>query len=210
MAARKRPKQARRPERPRGAIREQRLIDAAMTLAAEQGWRRLGMAEIANSAGVSLKDAYGLVRSKHGILAALRRGADEAMLAGGVVTGDSPRDRLFEALMRRFEALRPYRVGFAGRVAGQHRQPRRHRLPARTAALDGLDPDRCRLPASGCRGHLARRLVGCHLCLYLPTFFRDEGSDLGTTMAALDKRLRQVETVLSSLGPILGGRRSRA
>ncbi len=207
MAARKRPKQAKQPLR---GDPKQRLIDAAMTLAAEQGWRRLGMAEIADSAGLSLKDAYGLFRSKHAILAALRRGADEAMLTGGAVTGDSPRDRLFEALMRRFEALKPYRAGLRAVLRDSIGNP----------AVVGFLPGLLRsmgwtltaagLPGSGCRGHLVRRLVGAIYVSILPTFFRDEGSDLGTTMVALDKRLRQVETVFSSLGPILGGRRSQA
>ncbi len=50
------------------------------------------MAEIAAAAGVPLKDAYTLVRSKRGILAALRRQVDEAMLKPpGRSAGESSR-----------------------------------------------------------------------------------------------------------------------
>jgi AcrR family transcriptional regulator len=202
MAARKRPKQ------PSGDPKH-RLIAAALGLAAEQGWRRLGMAEIAEAAGLSLKDAYGLARSKPGILAALRRQTDEAMLAGGAVVGDSPRDRLFDALMRRFEALKPYRAGLRAVLRDSIGNP----------AVIGFLPGLLRsmgwtltaagLPAAGCRGHLARRLVGAIYVSLLPTFFRDDSSDLGTTMAALDKRLRQVETVFATVGRGPAGRRSR-
>ena len=75
MAARKRPKQ------PSGSPKE-RLIRAALSLADEHGWRRLDMAEIAKAAGLSLEETYAIARSKHGILAALRRQVDDH----GIVT----------------------------------------------------------------------------------------------------------------------------
>ena len=203
MAARKRPKQ------PSGSPGE-RLITAALDLAGEQGWRRLGMAEIAAAAGLSLKETYAIARSKHGILAMLRRQIDEAMLAGGVVAGDLPRDRLFDVLMRRLEAMRPYRAGLRVIL----------RDSVGTPALLGMLPGLLRsmgwtltaagLPASGCRGRLARRLVAALYVSVLPTFFRDESRDLGSTMAALDKRLRQVEALFSTLRPVVSGGRRRA
>ena len=203
MAARKRPKQ------PSGSPRE-RLITAALNLASEQGWRRLGMAEIAAAAGLSLDETYAVARSKHGILAALRRQIDEAMLAGGVVSGDSPRDRLFDVLMRRLEAMRPYRAGLRTIL----------RESVGTPALLGMLPGLLRsmgwtltaagLPASGCRGRLARRLVAALYVSVLPTFFRDDSRDLGTTMATLDKRLNQVDALFSTLRPVVSAGRRRA
>lgn len=203
MAARKRAKQ------PSGSPKE-RLITAALSLAGERGWRRLGMAEIAAAAGLSLDETYAIARSKHGILAVLRRQIDEAMLAGGVVGGDSPRDRLFDALMRRLEAMRPYRAGLRAILRESVGSP----------ALLGMLPGLLRsmgwtltaagLPASGCRGRLARRIVGAIYVSVLPAFFRDESRDLGTTMATLDKRLRQLEGLFATLGPVVSARRRRA
>jgi AcrR family transcriptional regulator len=211
MAARKRPKQS-RPKQSSGNPK-QRLITAALTLAEEKGWRRIGMAEIAEAAGLSLEETYTVVRSKHAILWALRRQVDEAMLAGGLVGGDSPRDRLFDVLMRRFEALRPYRAGLRTILRDSVGSP----------ALLGMLPGLLRsmgwtlaaagLPASGLRGRIARRVVGAIYVSLLPAFFRDESRDLGSTMAALDKRLRQVESVFSTVGPVLSrapGQRRRA
>lgn len=203
MAARKRPKQ------PSGSPRE-RLIAAALNLAHEHGWRRLGMAEIAEAAGLSLEETYTIARSKHGILAALRRQIDEAMLAGGVVSGDVPRDRLFDVLMRRLEAMRPYRAGLRAILRDSVGSP----------ALLGMLPGLLRsmgwtlaaagLPATGCRGRIARRLVAAIYVSVLPTFFRDESRDLGTTMKTLDQRLHQVEALFSTLGPVVSARRRRA
>jgi AcrR family transcriptional regulator len=206
MAARKRPKQ------PSGSPQE-RLIAAALRLAHERGWRRLGMAEIAEAAGLSLEETYAIARSKQGILAVLRRRIDEAMLAGGVVTGESPRDRLFDVLMRRLEAMRPYRAGLRVIL----------RDSVGTPALLGMLPGLLRsmgwaltaagLPASGCRGRIARRVVAALYVSVLPGFFRDESRDLGTTMKTLDQRLHQLESLLSTLGPVfsgVSGRRRRA
>ncbi len=84
---------------------EQRLIDAALELAARQGWRRTGLAEIAAAAGLKLHEAYALHRSKASILRAFMRRIDASVLAGGGRSGTArtARDRLFETLMRRFE-----------------------------------------------------------------------------------------------------------
>lgn len=181
----------------------QRLIRAALELAAQQGWRRLSMAEIAATADVSLREAYGLFRSKFAILAAFRRGVDEAVLAGPApAMNDSPRDRLFDVLMRRLEALHPHRralgivlrdsVGDPAVVKGL---PGFWRSISWMVAAAGI-------PNSGCQGHVTNRLVGALYLSVLPTFFRDESEDLGTTMAALDRRLRQAESFVTALRPI--------
>src|SRR6185312_1717296 len=153
MAARKRPKQ------PSGNPRT-RLIAAALSLAAERGWQRVGMAEIAAAAGLSLEETYALARSKQAILRVLRREIDEAMLAGGVVSGDSPRDRLFEALMRRFEALRPYRAGLQNILRNSVGSPALlGYLPGLWRSM-GWTLTTAGLPVSGCRGRVARRFLG--------------------------------------------------
>src|SRR5207249_2193943 len=58
-----------------------RIIDAAMGLIAQHGWRRLSMAAIAAEAGVPILDLYRAFRSKPAILHAFSRRIDEAVLA---------------------------------------------------------------------------------------------------------------------------------
>jgi hypothetical protein len=127
-----------------------------------------------------------------------------------VAGGDLPRDRLFDVLMRRLEAMRPYRAGLRAILRDSVGNP----------ALLGMLPGLLRsmgwtltaagLPASGCRGRIARRLVAAIYVSVLPTFFRDDSRDLGTTMAVLDKRLRQVEALFSTLRPVVSAGRRRA
>src|ERR1700730_6157190 len=90
---------------------EDRLIVAALELAARQGWRRTGLAEIAAEAGLKLHEAYALHRSKAAILGAFTRRIDREVLAGAGAPeeGESTRDRLFDTLMRRYDALKPYK-----------------------------------------------------------------------------------------------------
>src|SRR5580698_2244164 len=89
---------------------DQALITAAFQRAADVGWTRLTIVDAARAAGLSLAEAR--VRFP-GKLALLRRfGAmlDEAALAVAPAEGP-PRDRLFDLLMSRFDAMKPHRSG---------------------------------------------------------------------------------------------------
>jgi AcrR family transcriptional regulator len=176
------------------ATPENRLIDAALALAARQGWRRTGLAEIAAEAGLSLAEAYALHRSKAGILAAFLRRVDAEVLAGaGADGGDGTRDRLFDTLMRRFEALKPHKAALRAILRDSVGHP---------AALLGVAAVRrsmrwmleaSGISTSGCRGRL---LIHGVLALYgsvMRVFLADDSADLAATMAALDRGLKRGE-----------------
>ena len=57
------------------------LIETALSLAAERGWRDLSLAEIAESAQVPLIKAYQVYPSKQAILQAFSRRVDAEVLA---------------------------------------------------------------------------------------------------------------------------------
>jgi AcrR family transcriptional regulator len=92
---------------------EWRVIGAALTLAESEGWRRVGLARIAEKAGLSLAQTYALFPGKPAILDGFARRIDRAVLEGGAATDEeeTARDRLFELLMRRLDAMRPHRAG---------------------------------------------------------------------------------------------------
>jgi AcrR family transcriptional regulator len=186
----------------------QRLIDATLSLAESQGWRRLDMAAIAAAADVPLDEAHSLYRSKYAVLSAFRHGIDEAVLAGGVVTGDDPRDRLFDVLMRRLEALQPNRASLRIILRESVGDPALIRsVPGLMRSMSWM-LGAAGLPSGGCRGHLSCRALAALYVSVLPTFYRDESTDLGTTMVALDRRLRQVESMLGFLKPVFSGVKS--
>jgi AcrR family transcriptional regulator len=193
-------RRARRPP----ADPKQRLIAAALELAASKGWRQTSLAEIAAAAEIPLDETYALFRSKAALLREFRRGIDAAVLGQRApAASDPPRDRLFDVLMRRFEALKPHRAGLRAILRDMVGDPAMlHGLQGLVRSMSWMRAA-ARLPVTGCWGRLAAQLTAGLYLSVLPVFLRDESTDLGSTMAALDRRLRQAETVLGSFRPII-------
>ncbi len=186
-------------------------VDAALALAARQGWRGTTLEDIAAEAGLTIEELGEQYPSKRAIIAAFVDRIDAAMTADlDPELGSEPaRDRLFDLIMRRLDALRPHRealaaIARAGRcdacatVAGCCRLRRSLALMLETAALD----------APGLRGALRRKALGVVYLGALRSFMRDESEDLARTMAALDKSLDRLDS-LAALVVCVARRRRR-
>lgn len=186
-----------------GDLHADNIADAALRLAGDSGWRTLALGDIAAEAGLTLADLAGHYPCRAAILAGFERLIDCRMLAGAAAgdTGDSARDRLFDIIMERFEALAPYRAGIR-RIARE--------LP--------MDPQSamvlaCALPRSVAWMYSGARLAidgpgmpiklaalgGVYLSA-LRIWLTDDSQDLSKTMAGLDKRLDKLERLLSGFG----------
>ena len=180
----------------------QRIIDAAMTLAAERGWRDLSLAEIAEAAKLPLSKVYPVFPSKHAILRDLSRRVDAEVLAGedAEAREGSARDRLFDVLMRRFDAPAPHKAALGHILYDVGRDP-----VAACGALTQLRKsmacmlEAADLSAGGLRGALRVKAVGLVYLDTLRVWLRDDSPDLAKTMAALDRDLRRLE-VLARFG----------
>ena len=165
-----------------------KLIDAAFDLAEKRGWRGLGMGEIAKAAGVSLASAYALFPTKVALLAGFGRRLNEAMLAAGEAEGSS-REKLFELLMRRFDALKPRRAALRAIARDGMGDPLM--LCGVPVFLNGMawTLEAAGISAAGWGGP-ARVFVlsGIYLAAFR-VFIDDDSEDLSKTMAALDRRL---------------------
>src|ERR1700731_565283 len=109
---------------PRKSDRATRIVDAALRLAAERGWQRVSLADIAAAAKLSVLDVHAVFASKTAILAAFHRRVDAAMLAAA--EGDAeerPRDRVFDMVMRRFDALAPHKAAIAAMASDAWSDP---------------------------------------------------------------------------------------
>jgi AcrR family transcriptional regulator len=86
-------------------------IDALMALAAERDWSEIHLPDIAARAEISLSDLRGLFASKGAILTAFSRRIDQVVLSGidPGMESEPARERLFDTLMRRIDALGPYK-----------------------------------------------------------------------------------------------------
>ena len=185
----------------------QDLLAAAFGLIGEQGWRGFSFAALARRTGVSRVEIYRRYRSRGALLGALSRQIDEAMLEvdEAELVGLPPRDRVFELLMRRLEAMVPYRAGLVRLAREARADPC---LVAATAcrlerSLIWLQ-DIAGLRRDGLRARLARRAIGAAYLQTIRVWFEDEGADLGRTMAELDKQLRRIQSIAGLREPRAG------
>ncbi len=179
--------------------RNARILDAALTLAAERGWNAVSMSDIAAAAEVAPAQLYAAYPTKTAILSALIARTDEAVLrdGSGGSEGDSRRDRLFDLLMRRLEVLAPHKEGIRAMLADVPRDPV-STLAAAPPLLRAMTwmLDAAGVPADGLSGLLrAQVLAGVYLAT-LRTWSRDDSPDMARTMAALDRNLRRAGRLL--------------
>ena len=102
------------------------IVDAALRLIARNGWRDVSLRAIATEAAVPFAELYATFPTKAAIIGAFLARIDRQVLAG---VEDAPdpdetvRDRLFDTLMRRYDALRPHRDAVAALAEGLARDP---------------------------------------------------------------------------------------
>ena len=96
-----------------------------MALLAEQPIERIGLAELAERAGVTLADLRGEFGSPLAVLAAHSKELDRKVLAevDPDMEEESPRERLFDVLMRRLELLGPHREAVRSLLRSARRDP---------------------------------------------------------------------------------------
>ena len=176
---------------------ESRVVEAALELAGSQGWRRTTLTDIARAAGLSLADLHGQLRSRGAILAACVRYFDRIALAGPAPDkDDKTKDRLFDLLMRRFEALKPHRKAVRSMAWDSFGDPAALLALKRLLASMGWMLEAADVPTARVAGLAKRRILLLAYASVLVVFLRDESADLGKTMAALDRRLSLIEPFL--------------
>ena len=171
------------------------VFEAAMAQIAEVGWREFSMKGLAEATGRPLSEIYReLPGGRRAVLQQLGRELDDAMLqiAPGELAEMSLRERLFELMMRRLEAMNLYKPA----LASIHSETRRSCELMLNAAcnLDRMAArllDACGSDLRGCRARLARRALMLVYARAFTVWLADESADLAATMAELDKRLGQ-------------------
>ncbi len=180
---------------PKGDISD-RIVDAALALAARRAWREVSLTDIAEAAELPLSTVYPVFESKGAILAGFARRIDAAVLAGQE-DGDrdgGARDRLFDVVMRRFDALAPHKAALGSIVYDLGCDPvlglcgMASLARSMACMLEAAD-----LSADGLRGVLRIKVLGVIYLATMRVWLRDESPDLSQTMASLDRHLRRAE-----------------
>ena len=189
---------ARRPARESGGPTEptktnrEKIIDALMELLAEERIEDIGFGAIARRAGLTLADCRAEFRSVLAVLAAYTKEVDRQVLTGGDTdtAEEPPRERLFDVLMRRLEALAPHKAAIRSLARSAARDP------ALAVALNGLTVRSMQwmltavdISAAGPKGILRGQGLALLYASVLRTWLDDDDPGLARTMAALDRGL---------------------
>jgi AcrR family transcriptional regulator len=173
-----------------------KIVDAMMELAGERRFEDISVRDICKTAGVSLADFRDAFPSKGAVLAGFSRRIDRAVLGdhGEELADETPRERLFDILMRRLEAMAPYREGVREAVAWLKREP------AAALAMNQVTMSSMRfmLEAAGIEAHGAAgavKLQGLALAWarMIHVWLDDDEPALSKTMAELDRVLTRGE-----------------
>ena len=180
---------------------ELRVVEAVRALLEEDGLRGLRSPRIAERAGLDLPTLYRIAPTPVAALRRVLRHIDGLVLAGGPGEAeDPPRDRLFDVMMRRYDALVPWKAALRRMARTLPPDP----LLAFGLALALERSMAAMLEAADISSvGLAGALRVRGLCLVhadaLRAFLDDDSEDLSATMKVLDGRLRQAER----LAPLL-------
>lgn len=175
---------------PAGTPRE-RIIQALMDLLAEQPIERIGLAELADRAGVTLAELRGEFRSPLAVLAAHVKELDRHVLAevDPDMDEESPRERLFDVLMRRLELLAPHREAVRSLLRSARRDPPLAlALNAMAVRSQQWMLTSAGIAASGPKGMVRAQGLALLFANVLRTWVDDE-DDNAQTLAALDREL---------------------
>jgi ubiquinone biosynthesis protein COQ9 len=179
-----------------------KAIQAALELATEGGWRSVTFTAIAERTGLGLADLRRDFTCKADILKAFQAEIDAEVLAKtkAATPEQSPRDRVFDMIMTRFEAMTPYKPALR-RISADlccHPAEAAQLLPSTLASQYWM------LTGAGAKlnGPGAGLRVTGLAAIYAKVFrvwLDDTSPGLDGTMAALDRRLKNGEQWLASV-----------
>jgi AcrR family transcriptional regulator len=179
-----------------------KIVDALMALAAEKRFEDISVRDICSRAGVSLADFRDAFPSKGAVLAGFTRRIDRAVLAhdNGELADEGARERLFDVLMRRLDAMAPYREGLR-EVAGWLK-----REPAAALAMNRVVVSSMRfmleaagIDSDGASGAIKLQGLTLAWARVLQTWLDDDEPALSKTMAELDRVLTRGEQAAAGL-----------
>lgn len=175
----------------------EKALDAFLGLIAEKGYADVALRDVAQAAGLEFADLYRLYPDKTALAAAFMARIDADVMAGTASSVDpeeTARDRLFDVMMRRYDALRPYRAALRALRRAGTRDPMLAMAmgPGLRRSMAAM-LEAASLASDGVPGALRQNgLLAIHYAVSR-VFDRDDTQDLSKTMAALDNRLKTAE-----------------
>ena len=172
------------------------IVNTALALAASQGWRDTRLGDIAAAAKLPLGDVLAVYPSKTAIITAYSRRIDSDVLRAidADMADEPPRDRLFDVMMRRFDALSPDRDAVRSVLCDTLRDPLSAVCGAFTLRRSmAMMLEAARISASGLAGAIRAKGLSAIFLSVLRVWLKDDSDDMSQTMTALDRALRRAE-----------------
>lgn len=169
------------------------MIEATLQLAQFQGWQRVSLVDASREAGLPLQQVRQRFPFKSMVLLRLNRQIDDAALCGESY-GSTVRERLFDLLMRRFDAMQDYRHGICAVMQAVPRDPALAAFLAATT-MESLRwiADAAALDRQGLGGVIRLNTLLAVWSKTLISWEKDNTPDLADTMQTLDKALTRAE-----------------
>ena len=176
---------------PRGGSDRDKAVDALMALLVEHSFEEIGLAEVAGRASLKLSQLRAEFGSTLAIVAAHIKDIDRIVLAGGEAeTEETARDRMFDVLMRRLEALAPYKDATRSLLRSARRNPGlAFALNAMAVRSQTWMLEAAGIGAHGPKGALRAQGAALMFARVLAVWLGDDDEGLDRTMAALDRAL---------------------
>ncbi|MBZ6078187.1 TetR/AcrR family transcriptional regulator [Microvirga puerhi] len=181
------------------ASKRKAVVDALMDLASQRRWDEIEVGDVAKAANLSLAEFRELFPSKGAVLGALSRQIDKQVLEGTTedLAQEPARERIFDVIMRRFDALTPYK----GALRNIFRDLQFDPLALAALNREALNSQRFMLAAAGIptEGPLGTLKIQGAALVYantLRTWLDDDDPAMAKTMARLDRELRRGERVM--------------
>lgn len=178
------------------------IVDAALELASLQGWKETTLSDIAKTAGLTLANVHSTYPSKTSIVAAYITRIDETVLKNidQDLIDKSGRDRLFDVLMKRFDAMEPNKEAVRSIL-------RASAIDIESLALGPISIYRsmrwmmeaANISSSGAMGQLRIKGLALIYLAVLRTWFSDDTEEMANTMISLDRQLDRAERLLGFL-----------
>jgi AcrR family transcriptional regulator len=177
--------------------RREQLLDTFLRLVAERGYVEVSLGDLGAASSVGMAEMYRLYPDKLALVQAFMARIDGEVLAGTPPSLDpeeTVRDRLFDMLMRRFDALKPHRAALDGIRRALRFDPMMALVlgPSLVRSMAAM-LEAAGVPSRGLLGAVRQNALLAIYAAVSRVFDKDESADLSKTMAALDSQLKTAE-----------------
>ena len=184
---------------------KQKILASFLALVGERGWNGFEMTDIAAGAGVKLSVLRAEFSGKTACLRAFLSEVDQTVLDGiDEDMADQPaRERLFDILMSRLDALAPHKDALRGMKRAALRDPQlalkinREAVTSMRWMLTAAG-----IKASGPRASVMAQGLAIAFARVVDTWLTDEDPGLARTMSALDRQLDEGESWMGRLDSV--------